>query len=145
MSNNKSNIEKTHSSSHRSSHSSHHRSSHSSSNKNSHYRLKKNDPTSEKERRGENVIYDKVRKEKLKLMIKRSVFCILSVAIIFYLIFSIISSGDSSRDFDFFNKGVSIEEVNELKNKIIKYEFYIEELEERLSEYEEVDGMFIKK
>lgn len=125
-------------------HSSHHRRSHSSSNKSSNYRAKRVDSSSEMERRGENIIYDKVRKEKLRLMIKRSIFCVLSLAIILYLLFSILTSGDSSKDFDFFNKGVSNEEVNELKNKIVKYEYYIEELEERLSEYEEVDGMFVK-
>lgn len=144
MSENRNNIDRTHSSRHRSSHSSHHRSAHSSSNRDSHYRTKKVDPTSEMERRRENIIYDKVRKERLQLMVKRSIFCVLSIAVIFYLIFSIMSSGESSTDFDYFNKGVSIKELNELNNKIINYEFYIEELEERLSEYEDVDGMFIK-
>ena len=138
------NVKKSHSSHRRSSRSSHHRSSHSSTDRNSNYRSKRVDASSEMERRGENIIYDKVRKEKLKLMIKRTVFCVLSIAIIFYLVISILSSGDSSTDFGFFNKGVSIEEVNELNNKIVKYEFYIEELEERLSEYEDVDGMFVK-
>ena len=134
MSQNKYKTEKTHSSRHRSS-----LSSHSSSNRNSHY-----NSTSEMEKRRKNIIYVKARNERLQLMVKRIIFCVSLIAVILYIIFSIISSSGSSTDFDFFNNGVSIEKVNELNNKIIEYEFYIEELEERLSEYEDVDGIFIK-
>lgn len=147
MSNNENNV--------KTSHSSHHARSYSSSCRKRHYHhyskgskyyktSYSKDLSSEMERRGENVIYDNVRKEKINLMFKRSIFCLLAIALFIYIVYSLTHQSETYSDFKLFNKGISIEEANELNNKIIKYEFYIEELEERLSQYEEVDGMFIE-
>lgn len=107
-----------------------------------HGRSKHYDPSSEMERRGQNIIYDKVRKEKLKEMTKRTIFVLLSVTILFLLIyFMTLPEGFNYKSF---NRDNSEEEVNMLKNKIIDYEYYIEELEERLSKYENVESIFDK-
>ncbi len=134
-----------------SSHSSYHSSSHSSGGRHHHhhhhskkykyYKSSHDDFSSEKERRGENIIYNKVRKEKIKLMFKRSIFCLIVIALLIFIIYSMTRSNQSHEDFDLFNKGVSTEEINEMKNKVINYEYYIEELEERLSKYEEVESI----
>ncbi len=121
------------------------KSSHSKHNHHHHHhhgRSKHRDPSSEMERRGQNIIYDRVRKEKIKEMMKRSAFLILAVTIVLLLIYFITLPDDV--DHKFFYRDNSEEEVNLLKNKIIDYEYYIEELEERLSKYENVESIFDK-
>lgn len=125
----------------KSSHSKHHHHHHHHG-RSKHYRRKEYDPSSEMERRGQNIIYDNVRKEKINNMIKRSIFVILIIAIIFLLIYFITLPSDAN--LKLFNRGNSKEEVNMLKNKIVDYEYYIEELEERLSKYEKVESIFEK-
>lgn len=143
MSNNENNV--------KTSHSSHHRHSHSSSGKSTHHHHRSKsdkyyksyhnkDISSEMERRGENIIYDKVRKERISLMIKRSIFCLVAIALIFYVVYSMTGTGGTTGNFDFFNRGLSTEEINEMKMKIIDYEQEIEELKERLSKYENVES-----
>lgn len=107
-----------------------------------HGRSKHYDPSSEMERRGQNIIYDKVRKEKLKEMTKRTIFVLLSVTILFLLIYFMTLPEDVDRKL--FYRNTTEEEVNDLKNKLIDYEYYIEELEERLSKYESVESIFEK-
>lgn len=132
-------------------HTSRHRSSHSSSSaKRRHHHSDRHkyssnrDISSEMERRGENIIYDKVRKERIALMIKRSIFCILATAFLVFVVISMTSSGGTSGGFRFFNNTESKQEINDMKIKIVDYEHYIEELEERLSKYEEVESIFNK-
>ncbi len=118
-------------------HSSHH---HHSSRRHSHY-SKEEEISSRMERAGKNIIYDNVRKEKIYLAFKRTSFCIIFLALIAFLIFSLLRNPDTDKEFKIFDNYTSEEEIIELKNKIIKYEYYIEELEERLSKYEEVEGI----
>ena len=66
-------------------HHSHHSHHHKGSSK--YYRKKEHDSSSEMERRGQNIIYDNVRKERIKQMIKRSVFVIFAIAILFVIVF----------------------------------------------------------
>lgn len=94
------------------------------------------DISSEMERNGDNIIYRNMRKVKVFMMIKRTIFCCVALALIIFVISAIINSqpGDS---FSFFtNRDKKLEETNDLKIKIIQYEDKIEELEERLSRYE---------
>lgn len=127
----------------KSSHSTHHHHHHHHHGSSKHYRKKEYDPTSEMERRGQNIIYDSVRKERVNLMIKRSAFVIFAIAITFILFYFM--KTPSEKSIDLFSSNATKEEVNVLKNKIVNYEYYIEELEERLSKYEEVDSIFEKK
>jgi len=143
MSNNENNVKTSHSSHHRHSHSSsgrsthhHHRSKNDKYYKSSHNK----DISSEMERRGENIIYDKVRKERISLMIKRSIFCLAAIALVFYVVCAMTGTNETTSDFDLFNRGLSDEEINEMKMKIIDYEHEIEELKERLSKYENVES-----
>ncbi len=121
-------------------HHSHHHHHHNGSS--SHHRKKEYDPSSEMERRRQNIIYDNVRKERIGQMVKRSIFVILAVSILLILIYFMISPNEGTRDL--FNSDTSKEEINVLKNKIINYEYYIEELEERLSKYEKVESIVEK-
>lgn len=124
---------------HSSRHSSHRHHRHSSSK----YYKKNYDPSSEMERRGENILYDKVRKERIAQMIKRSIFVILAIAFILVVVYFMTNPGDSVLEQKIFNKNNSTQaEVNELKNKLIDYEYHIEYLEKRLSKYENVDSIF---
>ncbi len=132
---------KYHSSKHSSHH--HHRNHHYSGSKN--YQKRNYDPSSEMERRGENIIYDKVRKERIAQMIKRSIFVILSIAFILVVVYFMTSQGDTIFDNGVFNKNTAEAEINELKNKLIDYEYHIEYLENRLSRYENVDSIFDKE
>ena len=119
---------------HRSSRSKHHHHHRGSSKK---YRKTEYDPSSEMERRGQNIIYDNVRKERIQHMIHRSLFVICACFVLAILVYLMNNSGQSN--FDLFNIRSSREEVNMLKNKIVDYEYYIEELEERLSKYETIE------
>lgn len=94
------------------------------------------DISSEMERNGDNIIYRNVRKVKVFMMIKRTIFCCVALALIIFVISAIINSqpGDSLSFFT--NRDKKLEETNDLKIKIIQYEDKIEELEERLSRYE---------
>lgn len=112
---------------------------HHSSRKHSHYL--EEEISSKMERAGKNIIYDKVRKEKIYLAFKRTSFCIIFIALILFLIISLIKTPDTNKEFNLFGNKTSEEDIIELKNKIIKYEYYIEELEERLSKYEEVESI----
>ena len=94
------------------------------------------------ERNGKNIIYHKVRKEKIFLTFKRSAFLIIFIALILFLIFSILRNPDQVNGFRFFKSGATEQENIELKNKIINYEYYIEELEKRLSKHEKVESIF---
>ncbi len=123
------------------SHSNHHHNHHHHGSS-KHYRKKEYDSSSEMERRGQNIIYDNVRKERIKQMIKRSVFVIFIIAILFVIFYFMTLPSESTPNL--FNGVTSKEEVNMLKNKIINYEYYIEELEERLSKYEKVERIIEK-
>lgn len=102
----------------------------------------KGDSSSAMERRGENIIYNNVRREKIALMIKRTIFIFIIVSLFIFSIYSIFFNDTSYKsDGRLFDKGISEQEVNDLKNKITDYEFYIEELENRLSKYESVDSI----
>ena len=52
------------------------------------------------ERRGKNIIYDKVRKERISLMIKRSIFCLVAIALIIYVVYSMTGTGGTTGNFD---------------------------------------------
>lgn len=86
------------------------------------------DSSSAMERRGENIIYNNVRKEKISLMIKRIVFCILSIILIAYTIYIMAGFDENSVGGTIMNKGYSNEEINEMKIKIIDLEDEIERL-----------------
>lgn len=119
----------------------HSHSHHKSSSK--HYSKKEYDPSSEMERRGQNIIYDNVRKERIKQMIKRSIFVIVAITTLLVIFFFMTLPSEST--LHLINRNTSKEEVNVLKNKIIDYEYHIKELEERLSKYENVESIFEKK
>ncbi len=97
------------------------------------------DESSEMERRGENIIYRDMRKKKMSVMAKRTAFIVVVLCSFIFLIYAIINSDSESKNNIFTNNLHRTEEINELKIKIIDYEDYIEELEERLSKYEEVE------
>lgn len=98
--------------------------------------IEEDDISSEMERNGDNIIYRNVRKVKVFMMIKRTIFCCVALALIIFVISAIINSqpGDSLSFFT--NRDKKLEETNDLKIKIIQYEDKIKELEERLSRYE---------
>ena len=135
--------EKQHHSSKHSSHNHHHRSRHHSSSK--YYKKKNYDPSSEMERRGENILYDKVRKERIALMIKRSMFVIFAIALVLVLVYFMTNQGDTLLEQKLFNNNATEEQINELKNKLVDYEYHIEYLEKRLSKYEKVESIFDKE
>ncbi len=113
--------------------------------KNSHHSHHNHHHSSKRRRTGDNTIYDSVRKERINQMFKRSIFLIIATAVIIFIVYFMTKPEESFSDFELFNNGISEQEINELKNKITEYEFYIDELEERLSKYEEVESIFEKK
>ena len=136
---------KSHHSHHRTSGNSHRSGSgHHHSHSKKYYKSHHEDPTSIMERMGKNLIYDNVRKQRISLMIKRSVFCLVVLGLIAFSVYFLTSSDGTYKESGLFNKGISTEEANELNNKLVDYEEYIEELEERLSKYEEVEFKFYK-
>ena len=123
-------------------HSSHHHRHHHRSR--GYSRSHSEDISSKMERNGKNILDDTVRKEKIFLTFKRSAFMIIFITLILFLIFSIFQTPEQSNGFSFIKNRASQEETIELKNKITNYEYYIEELEERLSKYENVESIFDK-
>lgn len=107
------------------------------------YYYRQKDESSAMERKGENIIYTNVRKERIRLMIKRVVFCIISILLIAYTVYIMVGFDEYKTNKSIINKGYSTEEINEMKIKIIDYEETIEglkreneELKETLSKYE---------
>lgn len=91
---------------------------------------------SDAERRGENIIYKNVRKNKIFLMIKRGCFCTIALLFIIFVIYSIFNSSPGDSMSFFSSNRVRTEELNELKIKVVQYEERIKELENKLAQYE---------
>ncbi len=96
---------------------------------------------SQVKRKGSNA-YNNITREKMLYALKRTVFCIIFLSLIVFLVISVFKNSDTDTQFKLFENNATEEEVIELKNKIVKYEYYIEELEEKLSKYEYVKSIF---
>ncbi len=133
----------SHRSSSHGSHDSHHHHSHSSK-----YNLfigenfndDKYDHSAEMERKGQNVIYKYVHKQKISDMIRRSIFCLLLLSLLIFLIYSIVNTDSEKQNNGIFNHDNEDKDtIEELQDKIYDMEDYIYELENRLSQYEQIE------
>lgn len=107
-----------------------------SSSKKHHHHHHHSDSSSKRERKGINIEYTRVKRQRIIAMIKRSVFCTVLIAFIAFLIYSIIN-GESvvnTRIFD--NDRKQTESVEDLRQKIIDLEFEIDKLQDKLKQYE---------
>ena len=92
--------------------------------------------SSEMERAGHSIIYERAKEYKMNMFMKRSLFCIVALLFIFFVSASIIDPDFMTDFMDFGRMNKKEKERNELKIKIIQYEERIEELEEIIEKYE---------
>lgn len=101
------------------------------------YSKKYHDSSSEMERRGKNIIYHEVKKQRVFENIKRVIFILL---IMFIIIFSIFIISNPEYNVQMSNEKrdtVTYEEFYDLKTRLFEYEDRIEALEEKIDELTE--------